>query len=151
MNRPVIGRVGRQPFVSVSASVRACVRVCGPSVCVALQSRGRWRWRWRCLLLWLPLLHWPHCSASRRGSFTKSKGQNAAKACMVSFCELRVMRSFSFFFFSPSLNVNMMQLSSACMFLNKTHGSRRHTPVRAPASSSSRALLLCEAQKCTCA
>ena len=34
MNRPVIGRVGRQPFVSVSASVRACVRVC---VCAAHQ------------------------------------------------------------------------------------------------------------------
>lgn len=40
MNRPVIGRVGRQPIVSVSASVRTFVRVCGPSVCVALQSRG---------------------------------------------------------------------------------------------------------------
>ena len=37
MNRPVIGRVGRQPFVSVSASVRACVRPI--SVCSTAEQR----------------------------------------------------------------------------------------------------------------
>lgn len=39
MNRPVIGRVGRQPIVSVSASVRAFVRVWPISVCSTAEQR----------------------------------------------------------------------------------------------------------------
>lgn len=39
MNRPVIGGVGRQPIVSVSASVRAFVRVWPISVCSTAEQR----------------------------------------------------------------------------------------------------------------
>lgn len=102
MNRPVIGLVGRQPIVSVSAS--ACVR--GPSVCVALQSRGRWR----CLSLWLPLLHWPHCSALCQRPFIKSLAQNGKTVRMVSFCEISVMRSL--LTQKHTQNVNMMHFSA---------------------------------------
>lgn len=63
-----------------------------------------------------------------------------------------VFFSSSFFFYSKqTLNVNMMQLSTACIHLNKLYSLQRHTPVLAPAPTSNPVLLLCEAQKCTCA